>query len=54
MNSKHEEQKHLKEQAMPEVQEIVKKFGKSVIYSCIMRLSEYDKQMRRLEIENKN
>lgn len=53
MSSKHVVQQQLREQAMPEVQEVVKKFGKSVVYSCIMRLSEYDRQMKKIEIKEK-
>lgn len=53
METKLEKIKRLKEAAMPEVKRIVKKYGKSVVYGCIMKLSAYDKKMRLLETAKK-
>jgi len=43
-----EKGKQLREQAMPEVKRLVKKYGRSIISGCIIRLADYDKKMRQL------
>lgn len=49
MNIKHEKAKESREKAMPEVKKLVTKYGRSIIYGCIMKLADYDKKMKKLQ-----
>jgi coenzyme F420-reducing hydrogenase gamma subunit len=49
MNIKAEKARELREKAMPEVQKIVQKYGRSTIYGCIMRMADYDKKLHKIE-----
>ncbi len=48
MNVKVENARKLREQAMPEVKKLVKRFGRSVVSGCLTRLADYDKKMKQL------
>ncbi|QGH73358.1 MAG: hypothetical protein [Siphoviridae sp. cttb18] len=45
MNIRHEKAKELREQAMPEVKKLVKRFGRSIVSGCLQRLADYDKKL---------
>lgn len=47
--NKVEQRHHLKELAMPEVKILVKRFGRSIVSSCLMTLADYDKKVIEFE-----
>jgi len=49
MNKSLERRKELAKKAMPEVKKLVRKFGRTAINNCLIKLHEFEKKAERLE-----
>lgn len=53
MSIKNEKLQVLRDQVMPEVKKLVKKYGRSIVSGCLMKLADYEKKMKELSAKKK-